>query len=65
MSNRTAYNCIIITEPQPVTGNTALKYRNVTNLDKFKIFAEKFPGRKYINVYLKETKQYYGRIYFE
>ncbi len=64
MSDKPTYNCIVITDPQPVTGNTALKYRNVTNLERFKAFAEKFPGRKYINVYDKQTKAYQGRIYF-
>lgn len=48
---------IIITEPQPVSGNTALKYHNIPEsgdgYQKFLDFAGKFPGVKSINFYYK------------
>ena len=45
---------------------TAAKYRNITNVQKFKTFAlECFPGALYINLYNKHTKQFAERIYLQ
>lgn len=50
-------NAIIIADPQPVTGNTALKYHNIkdtiTAMANFCEFAAKFPGAKHVNFYYK------------
>ena len=64
---------IIITEPQPVTGNTALKYHNIPEEGKgysdFLNFASRFPGVIAINFYYKklpgETKgRFKEKIHF-
>jgi HD superfamily phosphohydrolase YqeK len=45
---------------------TAAKYRNITNVEKFKTFAlNQFPGALYINLYYKQTKQFAKRIYLQ
>lgn len=59
---------IIICDPaDPISGNTALKYSTVDNshkgLDRFLIFAARFPTAQYINFYGKKSRTYLGRIY--
>jgi len=45
---------------------TAAKYRNITNVQMFKMFAlDRFPGALYINLYNKQTKQFAERIYLQ
>lgn len=45
---------------------TPAKYRNITNVQKFKMFVlECFPGALYINLYNKQTKQFAERIYLQ
>lgn len=48
---------IIICDPQPVTGKTALKYHNIPEegpgFYKFLAFAGKFPGAREVNFYYK------------
>lgn len=51
---------IIICDPQPVTGKTALKYHNIpeegAKFYKFLAFAGKFPGAREINFYYAPLK---------
>ena len=45
---------------------TAAKYRNITNVQKFKLFViDRFPNALYINLYNKQTKQFWERIYLQ
>jgi hypothetical protein len=45
---------------------TAAKYRNITNVQNFKMFVlDRFPGALYINLYNKQTKQFAERIYLQ
>lgn len=53
---------IYCTNPQP-NGNFFLKFRNISDQDKFCKFAKKFNGAAYINFYDKETRNYINRIY--
>jgi hypothetical protein len=60
----TYYTAIILCEPQPITGATALKYRNIDErrLEKFIQFAYKFPGVHHINFYDKVTKEFVKQV---
>jgi hypothetical protein len=45
---------------------TPAKYRNITNVQKFKMFVlDRFPSALYINLYNKQTKQFAERIYLQ
>jgi len=45
---------------------TAAKYRNITNVQKFKMFVlDRFPNALYINLYNKHTKVFWERIYLQ
>jgi|GEM_PF-1135680 len=45
---------------------SAAKYRNITNVQKFKLFVlDRFPNALYINLYDKQTKQFWERIYIQ
>jgi len=46
----------------PAQEITPRKYRNITNIKKFAIFAT-ISGGYYFNYYDKATKEYKGRIY--
>jgi len=46
----------------PAQEITPRKYRNITNIKKFKFFAA-LSGGYYFNYYDKATKEYKGRIY--
>lgn len=74
MSEQDYLNAIIITEPQPITGNTALKYHNIKNtavaISNFCGFAAKFPGAKHVNFYYKrkpheKNGRFKERIYLQ
>lgn len=58
---------IIFCTVQQVNGSTVLKYRNIKDtekdLQKFKLFAAKFPGADYINWYDKKTRAFIKREY--
>ncbi len=63
------FTAIIICAPQPVSGKTALKYRNIKNdersLQKFLRFASKFPGVHHINFYDKYTKKFIQQLRYD
>jgi len=58
---------IICEPPDPVSGNTALKYSFIDctprGINTFLIFAAKFPTAQYINFYGKKSRNYLDRIY--
>jgi len=55
------FTCIIFFEDKT---KTPAKYRNIKNLDKFKIFAFIANGI-YFNVYDKQTRNFVERIYLK
>jgi len=58
---KTTYTAIIFKADK-----TAAKYRNITNVQKFKMFVlDRFPSALYINLYNKQTKQFAERIYLQ
>lgn len=64
MESRLMTAIIFCTVPQ-VNGSQFLKYRNIKDTDadmkKFILFANKFPGAAYINLYDKRTRLFIRR----
>jgi hypothetical protein len=54
------YTAIVFFE----NGENTRKYRNIANLASFSAFCIKI-GAHYCNLYYKENKAYYKRIYFK
>lgn len=63
------FNAIIYCSVPQINGAQFLKYRKIKNATdpkgKFLAFAAKFPGAEYVNLYDRETKKFYERIYLK
>lgn len=57
------FTAIIFCRQKQINGNFFLKYRNISDKDRFIRFAKKFPGAAYINWYSKEKRDFLGRDY--
>ena len=53
------FNIIIFTNNTNIGNKGYVKYRKVSNVSKFKLFAsEKYPNWKFLNVYDNKTKHF-------
>ena len=59
MSQNNLYTCIVFFDHESF--KQPHKYRNVNNLEKFKLFAFQ-KGAVYFNVYSKKTREFIKRI---
>ena len=63
----TPYNAIAFLNVKNDRGNTAIKYRNIKNVEAFERFLIRQHGGNLqaINYYVKETRQFHHQIKFK